>query len=41
MKKLGVGPKPVSQRKVDTTDTSDTFDASIPRIAPPALSSSE
>jgi hypothetical protein len=41
MKKLGINPNQVSERKVDSTDTSDTSDASIVQDSPLDLSSSE
>jgi hypothetical protein len=41
MKKLGIDPNLVSERKVDSTDTSDTSDASIVQSSPLDSSSSE
>jgi len=41
MKKLGINPQPVSELKMDSTDTSDTADASIVEDSPPDLTSSE
>jgi formate hydrogenlyase transcriptional activator len=41
MKKLGIDPKQVSERKVDSTDASDTSDASTVQDSPLDLNSSE
>jgi DNA-binding NtrC family response regulator len=41
MKKLGIDPKQVSERKVDSTDTSNNSDASIVRDPPLDISSSQ
>jgi formate hydrogenlyase transcriptional activator len=41
MKKLGIDPNQVSERKVDTTDSSDTSEASIVQDSPLDLNSSE
>ena len=41
MKKLGINAHPVSELKMDSTDTSDTADASIAQGLPPDLTSSE
>ena len=39
MKKLGIDPNRVSERKTDRTDTSDTADASIVQDSPSDLNS--
>jgi formate hydrogenlyase transcriptional activator len=41
MKKLGIHPNQVSEHKMDSTDTSDTSDASIVQDSPSDLTSSE
>ena len=41
MKKLDIDPKRVSERKVDSTNTSDTSDALIVQDSPLDSSSSE
>jgi formate hydrogenlyase transcriptional activator len=41
MKKLGINPHPVSELKMDSTDTSDIADASIVQDSPSDLTSSE
>jgi hypothetical protein len=41
MKKLGIDHNQVSERKVDTTDSSDTSEASIVQDSPLDLNSSE
>ena len=41
MKKLGVNPKQVSEREVDTTDASDTADTPILQDSPPTSSAAE
>jgi hypothetical protein len=41
MKKLGIDPKQVSERKVDSTDASDSSDASTVQDSPLDLNSSE
>lgn len=41
MKKLGINPQQVSEREVDTADTSDSSDPSIVQNSPGNLSSSE